>query len=128
MDPLSRCRGDAPASASAFVQNPAWTVSVIAAPTNFAPEDKTGRDHYDVIVTNTGDAPTDGSTVTITDALPAHLALDGKGVSASELLSSYQWPNGPHGSLSCSGLACTFAGRGLGRGQNHARSPRRCRT
>ncbi len=94
--------GFAPARASAFVPNPAWTVSVVAAPTNFAPEDQTGKDHYNVVITNTGDAPTDGSAVTITDALPAKLALDGAGISGSELISGAP--------LSCAGLTCTYSG------------------
>jgi hypothetical protein len=94
--------GFAPARASAFAQNPAWTVSVVAAPTNFAPEDKTGKDHYNVIITNTGDAPTDGSTITISDVLPAKLALGAAGVSGTELFSEAP--------LSCTGSTCTYSG------------------
>ncbi len=91
----------APAGASAFTQNPAWTVNVVSAPTNFAPEDHTGKDLYKVVVTNSGDAPTDGSTVTITDALPTGL-VPAAGVVGSELLSGK--------SLSCVGLTCTYEG------------------
>jgi uncharacterized repeat protein (TIGR01451 family) len=92
-----------PGRASAFVQDPAWTVNVVAAPTNFAPEDKTGKDRYDVVITNTGDAPTDRSTVTITDLLPAHMALHGASIVEPAVL----LPGEP---LECSGLTCTYKG------------------
>lgn len=85
------------------MQSPAWTVSVVAAPTNFLPEDQSGKDHYNIVVTNTGDAPSDGSTVTISDVLPAGLVLDAAGVQEPlELLSG--------AALSCAGSSCTYTG------------------
>jgi uncharacterized repeat protein (TIGR01451 family) len=102
----------APASASAFATNPAWTVSAVATPTNFAPGDEEGEDSFTVTVTNTGDAPTNGSTVTIGDMLPEGVALAPAGTSATELLSGFHWPlgEGEEGPLKCTGLMCTFAG------------------
>jgi uncharacterized repeat protein (TIGR01451 family) len=102
-----------PSRASAITENPAWTVNVVAAPTNFAPGDHTGDDYYKVIVTNTGDAPSNDEPVTIADALPPGLALAAPGVSGSELLRGYVWPRkvlGEETLLSCSGLACTYSG------------------
>ena len=96
------CAGLAPARASASTQSPQWTVSAISAPTNFAPDDHSGEDVYTVRVTNTGDAPSDGSTVTIADTLPHGLVLAPAGASGVELLS--------HGSLSCASLACSYSG------------------
>ncbi|MGN6371908.1 MAG: hypothetical protein ACTHM1_02820 [Solirubrobacteraceae bacterium] len=52
---------------------PQWTVSAVAVPTNFAPGDASGKDVYEVTVTNTGAAPSNGEPVTITDELPAGL-------------------------------------------------------
>jgi uncharacterized repeat protein (TIGR01451 family) len=92
----------APARASALADNPAWTVSAISTPTNFAPGDHSGKDYYEVVVTNTGDGPTNGEPVTIVDTLPAGLALAEAGVSGRETLS--QEP------LSCAGLTCTYSG------------------
>lgn len=68
-------------SAWGLAENPAWTVNVVSMPTNFAPSDHSGRDVYQVLVTNTGDAPSNGEPVTVHDALPSGLALHA-GVSA----------------------------------------------
>ena len=70
--------------------------------TNFAPNDQNGDDIYKVTVINTGGAASDGTTVTVTDALPPGLALDPAGASGEELLH--------HEPLSCAGLACTYSG------------------
>jgi uncharacterized repeat protein (TIGR01451 family) len=97
--------GLAPAGAVAFAQNPAWTVSAVASPTNFAPGDHSGTDVFRVVVTNSGDAPSNGEPVTITDTLPEGLVLDHAEVTGKELLS-----NTP---IDCTGstvLACTFSG------------------
>jgi hypothetical protein len=96
--------GLAPARASALADNPVWTVSAVASPTNFAPRNHSGEDSYEVNITNTGDAPTDPTDgpVTITDALPAGLKLAPAGISGEEMLS--------HNPLSCTGLTCTYAG------------------
>ncbi len=53
---------------------PAWRVTSLAAPTNFLPGD-TKHDYYQVEVTNVGGAPTDSSTIVITDELPAGLTV-----------------------------------------------------
>lgn len=54
---------------------PAWTITSISQPTNFAPGDSTGLDQYIVTATNSGGAPTDGSTpITLTDTLPSGLS------------------------------------------------------
>jgi uncharacterized repeat protein (TIGR01451 family) len=87
---------------TASAENPAWTVTVRSTPTDFAPGDLTGDDVYEVIVTNTGDAPSNGETVTIADTLPTGLTLDKAGVSGTELLGGQ--------SLSCTGTTCTFGG------------------
>ena len=64
------------ASAGAAVPvAPAWDITSVAAPTNFKPGDKKGDYFYEVITSNIGGAPTDGSTLTITDTLPAGLTV-----------------------------------------------------
>jgi uncharacterized repeat protein (TIGR01451 family) len=93
----------APARVSALADSPAWAVSAIAAPINFAPHDESGDDLYRVVVMNVGDGPSNGKPVTITDALPAGLTLAAAGISAeNELLSGE--------SLNCTGLTCTYSG------------------
>ena len=87
--------------AGAFADSPAWTVSAVARPANFVAGDHSGKDLYEVIVTNTGDAPSDGSTVTIADTLPAGLTPAGE-ASGNESL--------PAEPLHCVGLTCTFSG------------------
>ena len=64
------------APAGAAAPAPAWTISATSEPTNFAPGDSSGRDAYSVVATNSGTAPTDGSTITVTDDLPVGLTLD----------------------------------------------------
>ncbi len=98
----------APAQASAETPAeefpvPKWTVTAVSTPTNFAPGDETGEDHYQVLITNTGGASTDGSTLTITDTLPNEgLTLAPAGMSGFERLKDNQ--------LSCTGLTCTYSG------------------
>jgi len=53
---------------------PAWRVTSLAAPTNFAPGDAK-HDYYQVEVTNVGAAPTDSTPIAITDELPAKLTV-----------------------------------------------------
>ena len=89
------------ADASAFADNPAWTVSSVSRPANFVAGDHSGKDFVEVVVTNTGDAPSNGKPVTIIDRLPAGLVLAGS-VSGSELLKEEP--------LACSGLSCTYTG------------------
>lgn len=69
---------------------PGWTLDDVATPTNFSPADNPGClstvflsgpdagrlcDTYRVIATNAGSQPTDGSPITLTDALPAGLTI-----------------------------------------------------
>ncbi len=92
----------AAAPAFALPQSPQWTVTSVSMPTNFAPNDQSGDDLYKVTVINTGGGASDGSTVTVTDALPPGLSLDPAGASGEELLH--------HEPLSCAGLTCTYSG------------------
>jgi uncharacterized repeat protein (TIGR01451 family) len=107
------CMVVATGSAWGLAETPAWTVNVVSMPTNFAPGDQSGKDVYQVLVTNTGDAPSNGEPVTVHDALPSGLALNVIGVSGRELLNDHHWPlqqGEPPGPLSCSGPTCTYAG------------------
>jgi hypothetical protein len=92
-----------PAAAKAATPAPGWTLDSFAIPTNFSPADNAAclstlsRQHpkcdaYQVTTTNAGDQPTDGSTVTLSDALPAGLTVqriaffwNGPGAGASGL-------------------------------------------
>jgi hypothetical protein len=67
---IAACALAVAGSASASAAAPAWRVSSHAAPTNLVPGLTDGRDMFLVSVVNTGAAPTDGSTVTVTDDLP----------------------------------------------------------
>ncbi len=93
--------GLAPAGASALAGSAAWSVSAVAKPANFVAGDHSGKDFFEVTVTNTGDAPSDGSTVTIADVLAHGLVAAGP-VSGHELLNAEE--------LSCSGLSCSYGG------------------
>lgn len=57
---------------------------------------------YTVEVKNTGGAPSDGSTITVTDILPNGLR------EASAPASGVEWLSGS--SMGCAGLVCTFSG------------------
>lgn len=74
------------ATGTALASNarPAWTITSNRAPTNFTPGENSGLDSYLITVTNRGAAPSDGSTITITDELPTGLTLHGSGLTASE--------------------------------------------
>ncbi len=91
----------APGLASAAVQSPQWTVTAYSAPTNLA-SDPGSKGLYRVQVQNTGDAPSDGSTVTVSDVLPAGLRA------TLEPASGVDWQTGT--AMSCLGLTCTYAG------------------
>jgi uncharacterized repeat protein (TIGR01451 family) len=89
----------APASALALSQeSPQWTVTAFSVPTHLPPG---GKGFYRVYVQNTGGAPSDGSTVTVSDVLPP-------GLSASEPASGIDYFTGAE--MSCAGLTCTYAG------------------
>ncbi len=59
----------APSSSEAGTLSPHWMIISTAAPTYFKAGDE--NDYYEVIAVNDGGAPTDGSTLTVTDNLPA---------------------------------------------------------
>ena len=62
-----------PASAAAAA--PAWSIQSLAVPTNFKPAPSSEKTRYQVFVSNSGGATTDGTAVTITDTLPAGAAV-----------------------------------------------------
>jgi uncharacterized repeat protein (TIGR01451 family) len=85
---------------SALAVGPQWTVSAMSQPTNFAPiPGSTGT--YVLLVQNTGGAPSDGSTITVTDSLPA-------GLKVIENASGADWVSGTP--VSCTGAVCTYSG------------------
>jgi uncharacterized repeat protein (TIGR01451 family) len=59
----------------------AWGITSAGQPTHFAPG-SSGQDNYVIVATNTGGAPTDGTTITVTDHLPSGLTPDPSGASA----------------------------------------------
>ena len=61
--------------AQALVPAPAWSAHSLATPTVFESGDESGLDLYEVMVTNSGGAPTDKSPITITDTLPKGLGV-----------------------------------------------------
>src|ERR1700704_2051679 len=67
--------GDA---AATVVPSPAWSISSVAGPSNFAPGDKTGRDLFVVRATNIGGAATSGPII-VSDTLPPGLPFDPNG-------------------------------------------------
>ena len=91
----------APTSAVAVSQSPQWTVTAFSAPTNFAPTEGS-EGVYRVLVQNTGGAPSNGSTITVADDLPAGLRA------ASEPTSGVDWQTGT--TMACTGLTCTYLG------------------
>jgi uncharacterized repeat protein (TIGR01451 family) len=93
----------APAGASAFSTSPSWTVTSITNPTVLVAGNQSGEAALRVIVTNTGDAATNGS-ITITDTLPAGLSLAPAGVVGGDTFSSHLEPE----VFNCVGTSCTF--------------------
>jgi uncharacterized repeat protein (TIGR01451 family) len=91
--------GPLPAFAS-VVGAPQWTATAFSVPTNISPVAGT-KGEYLVRVQNTGGAPSNGSTVTITDALPAGLKASREPTGADVLMGT---------KVSCMGLSCTYAG------------------
>ena len=63
------------AQAFAVTPKPAWSLQSLAGPTNFEPGEESGKDLYEVFITNSGGALTDGTPITITDTLPAGLEV-----------------------------------------------------
>jgi hypothetical protein len=92
---------------------PAWSISSASAPTNFAPGGTlvpagennalVPGDTYVLIATNTGDSPSDGSPITISDALPPGLtAVDIVGRHLGRLEEPF--------SCNLAALTCTYSG------------------
>jgi len=70
----------APAWAAPGSGKPAFAIALLSVPTNFAPGDGVeSRDYYRVRVTNSGDAPSSGAPITITDTLPAGVLYNALG-------------------------------------------------
>ncbi|HYQ77529.1 MAG TPA: hypothetical protein VEP91_00280 [Solirubrobacterales bacterium] len=63
-------------TAAAAAPAPAWTISSLAMPTNFAPGDPSGEDFYEVTAIDSGGGATDGSPVRIVDTLPSGVAVE----------------------------------------------------
>jgi hypothetical protein len=106
--------GIAATSASAETTGPQWKILSVSNPTNFNPAaDKSGADEIMVSTVNVGGAATNGSPVTISDALPAGLeAVEARGNNA------YHNPTGKSNTepgktseLETGGLACTFSAK-----------------
>ncbi len=64
-----------PGSSWAAARSPHWAIHTTSLPTYFKPGD--AADEYTLIVMNDGGRTTDGSTVTVADALPAGLTATG---------------------------------------------------
>lgn len=61
--------------ALAATATPSWRIESISAPTHFTPGLTTGVNMYIIQALNVGGAPTDGSTITVTDNLPAGFSV-----------------------------------------------------
>jgi hypothetical protein len=88
---------------------PAWTVTSVAGPTNFAPNDSSGNDVYVVRATNLGGVATDGTPITLTDTLPPGITLNPTGGPFGGLVGK----DDSEGELSCSPgppITCTDGG------------------
>jgi len=65
----------APAASAAPTSPPAWSLMATSAPSYFKPGDTSGAAVYEVLLTNSGAAPSDGSPITIVDTLPIGLGV-----------------------------------------------------
>ncbi|HWX45047.1 MAG TPA: hypothetical protein VNY52_06965 [Solirubrobacteraceae bacterium] len=95
----------APGSALAVTQRPQWTVTAVSNPTYLPPE---GSGEYIVEVRNTGDAPTDGSEIVVTDALPSGLTAASS--AAGEYIEGAEGSPETSVAMSCTGLKCGYSG------------------
>jgi hypothetical protein len=97
-----------PAAAGAVTARPAWTVTSLSTPTNFAPGDGVESfDMYTIRVINSGGAPTDGTPITVSDTVPSPLTYDPEGGYGGGV----EGFNNFGGSIPCSGgqtATCTF--------------------
>jgi uncharacterized repeat protein (TIGR01451 family) len=92
----------APGSArAAAAPSPQWTVTAMSSPTNFVPTPGSPGE-YRVIVQNTGGAPSNGSTITVTDSLPVGLVAASSGASGQDQLASQE--------MTCTGFTCSYTG------------------
>jgi hypothetical protein len=73
-----------PAAAQGAAPHPAWMILADADPTSFTPGDAKGDERYFVIARNVGAIATNGTTVTITDHVPAGLAIAGVEFAATQ--------------------------------------------
>ncbi len=73
LTPLVLMLGPSTSSAPAATPGPGFVIQATTHPTNFTPENLSGTDSYDVVVTNVGSQATSGSGVTIADTLPEHI-------------------------------------------------------
>jgi hypothetical protein len=65
--------------AGAALPAPVWKIASLSTPTSFSASHVPGTDEYLVLVTNVGDAPSDGSPITLSDTVAAGLAFDPTG-------------------------------------------------
>ena len=63
------------APASAVADAPAWSIQMLATPTNFIPGDNSGTANYQTYITNSGGQATDQSPIAVTVTLPAGLEV-----------------------------------------------------
>ena len=95
-----------PGTLAAASESPTqWTLTAVSRSTDFSPSAKPGEDVYVVTLTNTGGASSDGKPIVITDELPRGLALDARGASGENPLSS----NKTEG-FDCVLRTCTYSG------------------
>lgn len=89
----------APAQAAA---GPQWTVTAVSGPTNFSSAQGSVGE-YAIVVKNTGSASSSaGGEITVTDMLPAGLAMrSGSEISGVDFLSG--------NAMTCSGSVCTYS-------------------
>jgi uncharacterized repeat protein (TIGR01451 family) len=95
-------------SASADTGRAQWAVTSVSRPTNFSPGDETGDDSYIVLVTNTGDAASEGP-VTVTDELPPGISFDVAGASGEDGLAVAHKSPASAG-FTCVPNDCTYSG------------------
>lgn len=97
---------------------PAWAVTSVAGPTDFAPNDSSGKDIYVVRATNFGGAETDGTPITLTDQLPPGVTLHLNGEPPYHVLAAYDEAGNelacsPGPPITCTGGAVQHADRSV---------------
>ncbi len=97
-----------PGAGRADARGPIWTVTSVSRPTNLRPGDTSGDAAYVVSITNTGDAPSDGSPVQITDETPEGLAIAPSGAIGEDQLSAEH--HQAQTNFSCVLETCTYTG------------------